>query len=226
MEEFIQTVAPLLRDAKEQPTSTIETLRDFWPPERLIPLLVWPDDEVVELAVRCLGLTGAMTHTRYLAALLPESSPKLLTHVEEGLWRIWHRGGSGWAVRVLKQASEEMRQENFAEALSLLDTLTLAEPTFAEAHHQHGLVMALTDDVQAALGPYRQALRLNPYHFAAAQGIGHAYLDRGVITRAVEYYEHAFRIHPRLEGVREMVEGLRKVVSDPEFIRRDGSPGC
>ncbi|MBN2447500.1 MAG: hypothetical protein JXO22_12280, partial [Phycisphaerae bacterium] len=194
---FLETVGPLLATNNGQ--EVLRALQCDWPPDRLVALLISPDIEVARAAVVCLGLTGAMRHCRYVASMLHDSREALWASAETSLWQIWMRAGSEWGRRMLRRAVDRMSAEDYSEARRLLDVLALAEPEYAEAHHQRGLTSVLTDCSCQALQSYRQALRLNPYHFAAAQGLGQVYLDRGLLPRALEYYEYALNIHPRLE---------------------------
>ena len=52
------------------------------------------------------------------------------------------------------------------------------------------------------------ALRLNPYHFAAAANLGHTYVEEGDVLSALRYYRYALRIHPRLADLREAVRSI------------------
>lgn len=210
--QFLSAVAPLLEE--DSRGEVLEALRRDWPPDRLVGFLVSSDKRLVKLAVTCLGLTGDKAQVRYVAAMLRSDSDELAAAAEESLWRIWMRAGSPEGNRALAAAVAEIRQDRYADAAALLQMLTLAEPAFAEAHHQLGLVHMLCDEPDEALPAYRQALRLNPYHFAAAQGLGQLYLAREDLLRALEYYELAARIHPRLPDVGELVAGLRQLLGE------------
>ena len=214
---FLDAVAPLLTDRPDP--VVVRTLRDAWPAERLIPLLATEDAETQRLVVVCLGIVGQMTHCRYVAAMLRSPDNAVGEAAENSLWQIWMRAGTSWATQLLRRALAHVEVDAFAAADELLATITLSEPTFAEPHHQRGLVQTLLQESAVALPCYQQALRLNPYHFAAAEGIGQIYLERGALPRAHEYYAHALHINPRLTLAREIVTGLQ------EALRREHDAG-
>ena len=91
----------------------------------------------------------------------------------------------------------------------------MAEPDYAEAHFQRGLAFATLDRNDEAAEAFREALRLNPYHFAAAASLGHACLELGDLPAAVRYYRQALRLHPRLDDVpvalREVTAALQRL---------------
>ena len=60
----------------------------------------------------------------------------------------------------------------------------------------------------------RQALELNPYHFAAASGMGQAYLKLGNPVSALESFRRALRLNPGLDGVRAQVVRLTRMIED------------
>ncbi len=209
---FMNTVGGLLSDHRQQ--EVLRLLRADWPAEKLVAFLASPDDAVVEVAVVCLGLVGSMEQSRYVALLLRRESAAIIEAAEQSLWQIWMRSGSQWGVGTLRQAIDRMQAGKLEEAFDLLRILTEAEPEYAEPHHQRGLVLALLNRYGQALPAYHQALRLNPYHFAAAEGLGQIYLERGLLRRAYEYYQHALHVHPHLETAREIADGLKIAIGE------------
>ena len=209
---FLDAVTPLL--AERSQAEVAAALRTEWPADKLVALLVTTDPRVRRAALECLGLIGAMEHCRYIALMLRTGTPEVAAAAEDSLWKIWMRSGSAWGVRTLRRAIDYVQNDRSAEALELLNVLTNSEPTYAEPHHQLGIALSLAERGGEALRSYRQTLRLNPYHYAAAQGAGQIYLERGVLRRAYDYYQHALQIHPRLEPAAEIARGLRQALGE------------
>lgn len=210
--QFLQTVAPLLDRPAD--SEILNLIKREWPADKLVGLLIWRSSEVVCTALRCLALTGTLEQVRYVAAMLHHADKEVAAAAEDALWRIWMQAGSPWAVRALSEAVSLVGRDQFDDAQELLDAIAMAEPSFAEAHHQRGLVAALRDEPGKAECGYRQALRLNPYHFAAAEGMGQLALDRGALREALGHYEHARHIHPRLAHVDALIIGLRQALGE------------
>lgn len=55
-----------------------------------------------------------------------------------------------------------------------------------------------------------QALEINPYHFGAAVGMAHCYLELTDAFAALDCFRRALRLNPDLEGVRSQVQYLEK----------------
>ena len=55
-----------------------------------------------------------------------------------------------------------------------------------------------------------QTLELNPYHFGAADGMAHCYLEMNDAFAALECFRRALRLNPDMEGVRVQVEYLQR----------------
>ena len=131
---------------------------------------------------------------------------------EHCLWSIWMQSGSEEGNRHLAAAVGCMKTGDHAAAIKVLDALVAREPEFAEAHFQRGLALAAADQTAEAEDAYRQALRLNPYHFGAAAALGHACVERGHLQAALHFYRQALRIHPQLEDVPDAVHEVECVI--------------
>jgi tetratricopeptide (TPR) repeat protein len=209
---FLEAARPLLNAPSRQDIA--DALRRDWPPERVASLLSSSHGGLVHAAVTCLGIIGTPGQNRAVAALLRHSDDAIATAAEQALWRIWMRAGSPWGRDQLRQATDLIAVDALQDASAVLEILIAGEPGFAEPHHQRGLVAALLDDYTTAVRSYRQALRLNPFHFAAAQGAGQVLLEREELRGALEYFTLAATIHPRLEHVHELIDGLKQALGE------------
>lgn len=196
-------------------------LRNSSDPDFIASLIEDTDENITHAAVIGLGLYGRMEHTRELAPLLHRPEQVSPQRVENALWAIWMRAGTTWSNQQLSQAIDEIRTDELETAADRLQTIVNAEPAFAEAHHQLGMVSFLLDRNDTASAAYQTALALNPFHFAAAAGLGHLSASLGKLRSAAEYYEMALRVHPCADGVREALETVQAVRA--AFARRQSA---
>lgn len=203
---FLRTVAPIL--AENDLCALTALLRAKWPCDRLVRFLYSTSPEILDLAAACLGLTGTMTHCEYLVPFLGHSNREIARSAENSLWRIWMQGGSRIGNEDLVEALDCIQAGAYCAADQHLAVLTAAEPAFAEAHHQHAIVLTFLERLDEASGAYRTALKTNPYHFAAAAGLGHAHTLRADVCGALHHYRRALRIHPGLDEIRGAVEAI------------------
>ncbi|TWT43978.1 Tetratricopeptide repeat protein [Phycisphaerae bacterium RAS1] len=206
--DLVKSVASY-REAPGQ-SELLSAIQRHWPAERVFGLLESSSGEVVRSAATCLGLNGNMKHCAGLAELLHHPDPVIAASAEESLWRIWMRAGTPDGNQDLAAAVGAIQREQYDEAIELLSELILIEPGFAEAHHQLGLSQCVLMRLHDSLTAYREALRLNPFHFSAAAGMGHCYIELSDFRRALHAYKRALKIYPRLEGIPGAVATLER----------------
>jgi len=176
-------------------------IREKPTPAGLVSLLAAPDPSAVRAAVLYLGMYGTMRESAVLALCLHHEDAGVVQLAEHCLWSLWMQAGSADGNRRLASGIGYLETGDSRAAVRTFDALVAAEPDFAEAHFQRGLALSMMERVEEAEQAYRQALRLNPYHFGAAAALGHACVERGNLRGALHCYRQALRIHPQLEDV-------------------------
>ena len=187
-------------------------LHDQPPPEMVLPLLSSPAVEAARAAILYLGAVGSMRECPVLALYLQHDDAGLAELAEYSLWSIWMQAGTARSNRRLSEAIGDIKHGQYRLAATRLAELVGQEPSFAEAHFQRGLALALLERFDEAASAYREALRLNPYHFAAAAAWGHASVEEGQLGAALHHYRQALRVHPRLPALPGAVRALEAVV--------------
>ncbi len=178
----------------------------------VLPLLSSPAVEAARAAILYLGAVGSMRECPVLALYLQHDDAGLAELAEYSLWSIWMQAGTARSNRRLSEAIGDIKHGQYRLAATRLAELVGQEPSFAEAHFQRGLALALLERFDEAASAYREALRLNPYHFAAAAAWGHASVEEGQLGAALHHYRQALRVHPRLPALPGAVRALEAVV--------------
>lgn len=178
-------------------------LKDRPGTEQIVPLLSVAAVGVVRAAVVYLGLYGSFRDSPLLVLCLQHRDDGVARLAEHCLWSLWMQAGTREGNRQLAAALQCIKAEAYPQALALLDSLIADEPAFAEAHFQRGVVLSNLDRPAEAAEAYREALRRNPYHFAASAALGHTLLELGEVGEARHHHQRALQIHPRLHDVRE-----------------------
>jgi tetratricopeptide (TPR) repeat protein len=204
--QFVENVQPML--ASGRLTAAAAHLREHWPSPVLHALLSSSSGSVVGLAARCLGLVGDLEDARQLSCLLGHPSRDVAQAAEDALWSVWMRAAGETACEELMAAMRVGEGGEHRAAIAALSVLCESRPDFAEAHHQRALALHAVDEIERAEAAYREALRLNPLHFAAAAGLGHVCIQRGDLAGALRHYRRALHLHPRLDEIREVVPQL------------------
>lgn len=208
---FLTQVGPLV-DRRDYSAILLAT-QEVWPARKCVEFLNSALAEVVRVAAVCLGCIGSTAHVRQLVRLLDHASPAVAVAAEDALWTIWMRGGSSEGNEALGRAIRAIREERFESSLAILNPLCMNEPEFAEAHHQRGIALHSMDRLEEAETAYADAVRSNPYHFAAVAGLGHASAQLGDYEAALRYYRAALVVHPGLTDLREVLPSLEAAVA-------------
>jgi tetratricopeptide (TPR) repeat protein len=208
--DLLRSAAPFL--AANDPDGLADVLRQRWPRHTLIRLLNDPDPDVVKTTVFCLGLQGHVSDTPVISRLLHNDDPVTVRLAERTLWSLWLQAGDDDTNSRLAQAIEQMNDGRFRRAIETLDTVIQRRPDFAEAFNQRAIAWYLADKPIFSIADCRRTLALNPWHFGAAAGLGHCYAQLGEYDKALDAYHAALKLHPRMEGIRQSIRQVRRMV--------------
>jgi len=205
-----------LQDCDE--VGLLSELRAHWTLEELVSLLHSSSDDMVKVAATCLGMVGSYGCCPALAATLHHPDSVVVSVAELALWQIWFRSGPPDACGELHHAARLMAEDRYDAAVAALDGVIAAAPEYAEAYNQRAIAGYLDERFPQAAADCRQAVRLNPTHFAALAGLGHCFAQLGRYRDALGAYRGALRIHPRMAGVRQSIRQIRSVLGGHDGV--------
>ncbi len=207
---FLNSVGACL--SRGDRAAALQLVARDWPLPRLVDLLASATPQVAIAAATCVGFIGSEKHSCYLVPLLGHANASVVHAAESGLWHLWMQAPNDAAGSDLREALERARGGDANRALALLERASQQAPDFAEPHHQRGLLLQELSQLEAARIAYADAVRLNPFHFAAMAAIGHVCVELGEYTRALLYYRKALDIHPNLSDLLEIVPQLESAI--------------
>ena len=85
-------------------------------------------------------------------------------------------------------------------------------PWFAEAWNQRAIAFFHIDRYEESANDCHQTLEINPYHFGAAVGMAHCYLELDDVFASLECFRRAIKINPDMEEIRAQVEHLERML--------------
>ena len=212
--EYFDLLPPLSAgdDEEQWAASAREPMRDFQTAVRerysegtLQRVLHCTDARTRRAAVLALGLFGTMDSNAAAARLLRDEDVLVRRFASDALWELWFRGGSEEQNRQLQQA---VRQSDPAVARAALDDLIRHAPEFAEPYNQRAIWHFKRGEHGRAIKDCEAALRLNPFHFGAAAGMGQCFLKMKKHRAALRAFRQALEINPTLEHLHETIRGL------------------
>ncbi|MDR2170011.1 MAG: HEAT repeat domain-containing protein [Planctomycetaceae bacterium] len=153
-------------------------------------------------AAMALGFLGDYNSNPVLGKLLIDSDRSVRLLAESSIKNVWPRDGSEEQRHELRLAMRNIAAHNFDEAIRLTNNLLDENPLYAEPRNQRAIALFAVGDFYEAIEDCKIVLDINPFHFGAAIGMGHAYLQIKNREAAVISFQHALQINPNLESIR------------------------
>jgi tetratricopeptide (TPR) repeat protein len=164
-------------------------------------------------AALALGLVGTMDSNPVVAAALHDPDSVVQRFAADALWELWFRGGTlDQNLRLL----EASRNTDAIAARADLDDLIQQAPDFAEAYNQRAIWFFKRGEFARAVEDCEAVLRLNPYHFGAAAGLGQCLAKLGKPRAAIRAFRTALEINPALEHLRDTIRALERSIGRGE----------
>jgi tetratricopeptide (TPR) repeat protein len=163
-------------------------------------------------AILALGFLGNYDANEVVGRALRDRDRAVRLLAEHGLRQIWFRAGNAYHYQALNALVRLNDNGHYHEAIEQCRELLAEAPRLAEAWNQRAIAeFSLFDYEESALNCQR-ALELNPYHYNAAMGLGHCYLQMEQPVLALEAFKDALRINPSLECVRSQIRQLERTM--------------
>ncbi len=166
-------------------------------------------------AVLALGLLGDFDANASLGRALQDEDRTVRILAEQSIRSVWTRAGTESDRRLLGVILRLNSAQRFPAAVRRATELLKRAAWFAEVWNQRAIAQFALKRYEEAIHDCRQALEFNPYHFAAAAGMGQAYLELGNHAAALESFRRALRLNPDLEAVRVQVARLVRRIEGP-----------
>jgi tetratricopeptide (TPR) repeat protein len=144
--------------------------------------------------------------------------------IEHAIWMLWQKSGnSHYDARLLDGIrAMSIVPDGLPMARDIFSEIMEAKPEFAEAHNKRATAFYLMQLYDLSIKDCDNALALNPQHFGAHSGKGLCYLALHQYQNALDSFEAALRINPRMEHVRRYRESLKTMIDRVESKRLQG----
>ena len=184
----------------------------WYTPGTLERLAEHPAREIRRAAVLALGFLGDYTTNHTMGRALHDDDRMVRMLAENGIRNVWTRAGSEMERRQLGIVVHLNSAGQYQEARRRASELIEKADWFAEAWNQRAVAHYSLGCYVESIRDCHQAMEINPYHFAAASGMGQASLKLGNPISALECFRRALRLNPNLEGVRVQVTRLSRMI--------------
>jgi tetratricopeptide (TPR) repeat protein len=187
------------------------SVRERYTEGTLQRLLHSDDVRTRRAAVLALGLVGTIDSNPAVAAMLRDDDALVQRFASDALWELWFRGGNTDQNWALQQA---VRQRDAAAARLTLDEVIRQAPDFAEAYNQRAIWFFKRGEYARAVEDCEVVLRLNPFHFGAAAGLGQCLLKQKKPRAALRAFRQALDINPTLDHLTDTIRTLEQATDN------------
>jgi tetratricopeptide (TPR) repeat protein len=168
--------------------------------------------EVRRAAILALGFLADYDSNAVIGRALVDQDRLVRLCAENGIRNVWARSGSEAQQQQLGVVIQANLSGRYEEALERANQLLEEAPAFAEVLNQRAIAKYHLERYEEAIGDCRNALKINPFHFGAAAGMGQCYLQLGLVEGALRSFQRALRLNPGLDGIRAGVAYLERTL--------------
>lgn len=165
-------------------------------------------------AVLALGFLAGYESNSVLGRALKDDDRIVRILAENAIREMWCRDGNESQRQQLAIIVRLNDSYRFEEAVRQATELIEQAPSFAEVWNQRAIAHYRLRRFEDAANDCQQTLELNPYHFGAAVGMAHCYLELGEGFAALECFRRAIDLNPNLEAVQEQVDYLERALKE------------
>ncbi len=163
-------------------------------------------------AVLAVGFLGGFESNNVLGLALHDEDRVVRLLAENSIRELWCRDGSAHQQHRLQFIMRLNNCGRFPEAAREASQLIQQADGFAEAWNQRAIAYYQMERFSESVRDCRQTIQRNPYHFAAAVGMGHCYLEMFDAVAALEWFQWALQVNPDMENVRAQVGYLQRTL--------------
>jgi tetratricopeptide (TPR) repeat protein len=163
-------------------------------------------------AVLAIGFLGDFSQNETMGQALSDPDRAVRLLADHNIRQVWHRQGTP-AEQTLLVRLEMLNSANRSEeVLRLATQLIELNQELGEAWNQRAIAFSAFGEYELAIEDCRETLNRNRYHFPAAVGMGHCFLETSDASSALESFRLALRINPDLEFLRIQIYRLEKMM--------------
>jgi len=165
-------------------------------------------------AVLALGFLGDFSVNETVGRALNDSDRGVRMLADHGIRSVWTRQGNSAEQAKISQMYAWSLQNRNIDVIESATILIESNPLLAEAWNHRAIAFSAEGQYESAIEDCKETLNCNRFHFPAAIGMAHCCLQLDDQCAALEGFRLALQINPDLEGVRQHVMHLEKILED------------
>jgi len=165
-------------------------------------------------ACAVLAEVGTSADLPLLMAALYDTDARVRQAAEGAIWKVWGRSGDQAIDRLFERGLAQMQSGELPAAVETFGRVIELKPDFAEGWNKRATVYYLLGENDLSLLDCAEVFKRNPQHFGVLSGYGQIYLRKGNLERALDYFRRALTVNPNMEGVRNSINLIEKVLAE------------
>lgn len=165
-------------------------------------------------ATLAVGFLGDFSSNEVMGGSLLDKDRAVRLLADHGIRQLWGRQGSPEHRLAVSRLYRLVSQNRLDEVLCESTRLIEVNAGLGEAWNQRAIAYCAMGDYESAIEDCRESLNCNRYHFPAAMGMAHCLLQMDDAFSALECFRLALSINPDLEGVRNHIIHLEKILDN------------
>jgi len=163
-------------------------------------------------AMLAIGFVGSYESNHIVGCALSDGDRGVRLLAENSIRQIWCRCGNDTQRKQLDVVMRLNSSKQHQEARQIASEILAETPDHAEAFNQRAIACFYLGLYIESIHDCHQALEMNPYHFAAAGGMGQCYLQMNDHQTALECFRRALKLNPGLEILRVRVSKMERTL--------------
>lgn len=165
-------------------------------------------------SILAIGFLGDFSSNEIMGAAMVDRDRAVRLLADHGIREVWQRQGSASEQQAVQALFRLISHSRMDDAIDAATSLIKVNPQLGEAWNQRAIAYCAQGEFDAAVKDCRETLNCNRFHFPAAMGMAHCFLQVDDAFSALEGFRLALRINPDLEGVRSHIVHLEKILED------------
>lgn len=161
-------------------------------------------------AVLSIGFLGDYSANSTLGSLLRDPDSTVRSMAEQAIQHVWFRMGTEEEQKELLFLERLNLANEFERTIQRSTQLIETNPEIAEAWNQRSIAYFNLTEFAASIRDCYQTIHRNPFHYPAAIGMGHSYLEINDTFNAIESFKRALSLNPGLTFLRAQINFLKK----------------
>ena len=161
-------------------------------------------------AVLALGFLADFDTNLTLGPLLKDANPTVRSMAEQAIQQIWFRIGSDAEQKEILILERLNLANEFENTVARSTRLIQSNPDLAEVWNQRAIAQFNLMRFSESIKDCYETLERNPFHYPAAIGMGHSYLEINDTFNAIESFKRALTLNPGLNFIRAQINYLKK----------------